>query len=327
MDLNLKDEIDKSNNNMILKTALELLEPYLNQKANEFIMNEPYKVWIDKGGGNWEVKEDERLTTEFLNSFITQLAYLRKQDFNKNNPALSCELPYPFNRYRVQAEHQSILFNSEISINIRIPARQRFSLQAFELSENCIKKGFSYEKIIENVKNHKTILVSGGTGSGKTSFLNALISYIDKNERIVTIEDSQELFIENKNVTRIAVPKIANEIFSYKRGIDIAMRKRPDRLFIGEIDIANTFSFLRACNTGHEGSLSTLHANTPEDAIKAILTNIAIGGGITNPDNKLLFELIKSSINLIIQIKRLGDKRVITDIIDLKNDDIEFLKA
>lgn len=189
------------------------------------------------------------------------------------------------------------------------------------------KKGWTYEKIKDLIKNKKNVLVSGGTGSGKTSFLNSLMGEIDPNERIVTIEDAQELYIENENKTQLAVPKEESEIYSYQTAINNAMRLRPDRLFLGEIDIRNTFTFLRVNNTGHAGNLSTLHANNPEDAIKAIITNIILGGGLQNPDNKMLTELIITAIDFIIQISRnkKTGTRDITDILDLKNDYAKLL--
>ena len=101
--------------------------------------------------------------------------------------------------------------------------------------------------------------------------------------------------------------------------IDNAMRLRPDRLFLGEIDIRNTFSFLRVNNTGHTGNLSTLHANSPKDAIKAIITNTILGGGLGgNVDNKTITDLIITAIDYIIQIQRVKNQRIITDILDLK---------
>lgn len=102
------------------------------------------------------------------------------------------------------------------------------------------------------------MLISGGTGSGKTSFLNSLLGEIDENQRVVSIEDSQELNLDHiKNKTQLAVPKDANEIYGYQKAINNALRLKPERLLLGEIDIRNTFSFLRINNTGHEGSLST----------------------------------------------------------------------
>lgn len=96
------------------------------------------------------------------------------------------------------------------------------------------------------------------------------------------------------------------------------MRLRPDRLFLGEIDIRNTFSFLRVNNTGHTGNLSTLHANSPKDAVKAIITNTILGGGMGTSDPKILQDLIVTAIDYIIQIKRVKNERIITDILDLK---------
>ena len=311
---------------IILKNILNVLKPYLNLNANELIFNQPCEINIDYGD-HWEVVKDEKLDAKFLNSFLVELATRRNQRFDESHCHLSCELPSPFLRYRVQAQHKSSLFNSEIAICIRIPSKEIYPLESFILSEKCINNGWSYEKIKDLIHKKKNVLLSGGTGSGKTSFLNSLMGEIDPSERVVTIEDSQELRVENINKTQLAVPKIATEIYSYQVAIDNAMRLRPDRLFLGEIDIRNTFSFLRVNNTGHACNLSTLHANNPKDAIKAIKTNIILGGGLSNVDESMLDSLIMTAIDYIIQIARVKNKRVITDILNLKEIDIARMIA
>ena len=304
-------------NSLLLNNALEVLAPYLNMEANELIFNQPKEIFVDKGG-EWEIIKDERLDYNFLESFLIELAIKRNQLFNEKHCHLSCELPAPFLRYRVQAQHKSSLFNSEIALCIRIPSKEQFPLESFTLGQLCLEKGITYEKIRKIVRKKRNALVSGGTGSGKTSFVNSLMGEIDINERMVTIEDSQELRIENPNRTQLAVPKTESEIYSYTEAINNAMRLRPDRLFLGEIDIRNTFTFLRVCNTGHAGNLSTLHANSPEDAIEAIITNIILGGGLTNADTNMLLRQIRTAMKYIIQIQRIGKERVISDVINIK---------
>lgn len=306
------------NVSLVLENILiNKLDKYLRLEANELIFNKPCEINIDYGT-HWETIEDEELSYNVLNDFLVELATRRNQRYDEKHCHLSCELPEPYLRYRVQAQHKSSLFNSDISICIRIPSKQQYPLEAYELSDLVKTQGWTYEKLKELIHKHKNVLVSGGTGTGKTSFLNSLMCEIDPNERIVTIEDSQELRIDNKNKTQLAVPKIANEVYSYQVAIDNAMRLRPDRLFLGEIDIRNTFSFLRVNNTGHTGNLSTLHANSPKDAVKAIITNTILGGGMGTPDPKILQDLIVTAIDYIVQIQRVKNKRVITDILDLK---------
>ena len=300
--------------NAVLAHKLEVLDKYLRLEANELIFNRSYEIYVDYGD-TWDIIEDKRLSPAFLHDFLTQLALRRNQRFNQKYPSLSCELPEPYLRYRVQAQHQSILFNSDISICIRIPSKKRFDLESFILHENLIQQGWNHQKIKDFIKNKKNVLISGGTGSGKTSFLNSLMQEIPLQDRVVTIEDSQELFVENPNKTQIAVPKEENSIYTYTTAINNAMRLRPDRLFLGEIDIRNTLTFLRVNNTGHSGNLSTLHANNSKDAINAIITNAMFGG---MNDREALRDYIRSAIDYIIQIERIGKKRLIVEILDVK---------
>ncbi len=313
-------QTDTRTNSLILDNCLQTLHPYLTLKANELIFNEPKRIFVDKGD-NWEEIIDENLNYDFLESFLIELATRRNQRFDEKHCHLSCELPPPYYRYRVQAQHKTSLFDSEIAICIRIPSKEKFSLENFVLSAKCINKGWSYEKIKELIHNHQNVLISGGTGTGKTSFFNSLLMELDPSERVVSIEDSKELDLSHiKNKTQLAVPKDESEIYSYQGAINNAMRLRPDRLFLGEIDIRNTFAFLRVNNTGHAGNISTLHANDPKAAIKAIKANIILGGGLQNPDNNMLVEQIITAIDTIIQIKRERGARVITDILNLKEE-------
>ncbi|KGI55664.1 CpaF/VirB11 family protein [Campylobacter sp. MIT 97-5078] len=305
-------------NNPVLAHKLQVLDPYLGMKANELCINNIGEICIDKGD-SWEYIKDERLTIQFLDDFLTQLATRRGQRFNQKYCHLSCELPLPYARYRVQAQHKSSLFNSEVSICIRIPNKDKFDLENFILSQRVKNAKWDYEKIRALIREKKNVLISGGTGSGKTSFLNSLMGEISAEARVVTIEDSQELDLSHiKNKVQLAVPKEENEIYGYQQAINNAMRLRPDRLFLGEIDIRNTFTFLRVNNTGHAGNLSTLHANNPHDAIKAIITNVIIGGSLQNPDKTMLMELIITAIDYIIQITREGKTRIVSDILNLK---------
>ncbi len=298
----------------ILAHKLQILESYLSLKANELVINNVGEICID-WGQKWEYKNDSRLSYEFLESFLIQLAIRRGQRFNERYPSLSCELPPPYARYRLQAQHKSVLFHSEVCICIRIPSQKKFGIEAFILAENLREK-WNYERIKALIHQKKNVLISGGTGTGKTSLLNALMSEISQDERIVSIEDSQELMLTNHNKTQLALPKEENEMYGYTQAINNAMRLRPDRLLLGEIDIRNTLAFLRLSNTGHEGNLSTLHANTSYDAINALITN-AMFGGIHDRD--ALKSYIRTAIDYIIQIKRDKHQRIISEILEVKN--------
>jgi pilus assembly protein CpaF len=160
------------------------------------------------------------------------------------------------------------------------------------------------------VKARLNILISGGTGSGKTTFLNMLSESIPHNERIVTIEDSAELQLRQPHVVRLETrpPNIEGTGQVTQRQLVInALRMRPDRIILGEVRGAEALDMLQAMNTGHDGSLTTLHANAPRDALTRLETMIQMAA--TNIGEKAMRQQVASAIDLVIQLSRLSDGR------------------
>ncbi len=152
------------------------------------------------------------------------------------------------------------------------------------------------------------ILISGGTGSGKTTLLNILSAFIPKDERIVTIEDSAELQLQQEHVVRLETRPANTEgrgEYTQRDLVKNSLRMRPDRIVIGEVRSVEAFDMLQAMNTGHDGSLATVHANTPRDALARVENMVAMGG--FNLPDKVVREQIASAINLVVQIERLED--------------------
>ncbi len=153
------------------------------------------------------------------------------------------------------------------------------------------------------------IFISGGTGSGKTTFLNALSQYIPKNERIITIEDNAELQIQNiKNLVRLEARNANVEgtgEVTIRDLIKSALRMRPDRIIVGEVRSAEAIDMLQALNTGHDGSLSTGHANSPKDMISRLETMVLMGMDLPLP---AIERQIASGLDIIVHLGRLRDK-------------------
>ena len=158
------------------------------------------------------------------------------------------------------------------------------------------------------VRSRLNVLISGGTGSGKTTLLNVLSGYIPHDERIVTIEDSAELQLRQPHVVRLETrpPNIEGEGAVPQRMLLInALRMRPDRIIVGEVRGAESIDMLQAMNTGHDGSLTTLHANTPRDALTRLETMVSMAN--LNLPEKAMRQQIASAINVVVQTARLSD--------------------
>jgi pilus assembly protein CpaF len=163
------------------------------------------------------------------------------------------------------------------------------------------------------------VVISGGTGAGKTTLLNALSAYIPTTERIVTIEDSAELQLQQPHVVRLETrpPNIEGKGEVTQRDlVKNALRMRPDRIVIGEVRGGEAIDMLQAMNTGHDGSLTTIHANTPRDALARLETMIQMTG--MRLSDRAMRQQIASAINLVVQVARLTDgTRRITSISEI----------
>jgi pilus assembly protein CpaF len=168
------------------------------------------------------------------------------------------------------------------------------------------------------VKARISILIAGGTGSGKTTLLNILSQYIPRNERLVTIEDAAELRLAQENIVRLETrpPNIEGLGAVKQRQLLInCLRMRPDRIIMGEIRGEEAFDMLQAMNTGHEGSMTTIHANTPRDAISRLESMVAMG--MTLPE-KSVRQQIASAITIVVQATRMSDgSRKVTSVAEI----------
>jgi pilus assembly protein CpaF len=152
------------------------------------------------------------------------------------------------------------------------------------------------------------VIVSGGTGAGKTTLLNALSSFISNKERIVTIEDAAELTLKQRHTVRLETrpPDIEGQGAVRQRQLVVnALRMRPDRIIVGEVRGEEALDMLQAMNTGHDGSLTTIHANTPRDALYRLDTMVAMAN--LNIPDRAVRQQIASAVNLLVQVSRMAD--------------------
>lgn len=256
----------------LLKRHLRPLEKYFKLKQKglvEICINQPGQIWLETLDG-WQEKKDPALSLQTLNHIVSTLATVRGQAFDEKTPFLSTALP-EFG-FRIQAVGDG-LSESGMTISIRIAQAQRFDLDSYMSKADA-------KELKAEIESGKTLLVAGGTSSGKTTLLNSAIRYIPMGDRLVVIEDTKELVVDQPNTVRWVKSKTGTDVaqVTYKDIINSAMRVRPDRILMGELDLDNTAPFLRLVNSGHGGSLATVHAGGTREAIDAIVMNAQLAG-------------------------------------------------
>ena len=271
-------------------------------EITEVMINGYRDIFVERSG-RLQKLENHFESRQELETIITKFVSQSGRVVNESEPIVDTHLE---DGSRVNVVMPPVALNGPI-VTIRRFPREAMTVQKL-ISYGSITPEVA-EVLELLVRARYNIFVSGGTGSGKTTFLNALSNFIPRDERIITIEDSAELQIKNidnlvRLETRNAGPDGSGAI-TIKDLIKSALRMRPDRIVVGEVRGAEALDMLQAMNTGHDGSLTTCHANAPRDAISR-LENMVLMSGIDFPVTAIR-EQIASAINLIIQQNRLPD--------------------
>ena len=295
------------------------LEPYLRDGSlTEVMVNGAHDIWIERDGRLSRVEAsfaDEAHLRRTIDKIVAKVG--RRVD--ETSPMVDARLP---DGSRVNAIIPPLaLDGSKLTI-------RKFSADPFTVEDLISFDTLtpSAARLLEAcVKGRLNILVSGGTGAGKTTTLNVLSSFIPENERIVTIEDAAELRLHQEHVLRLESRPANIEGRGAVHIRDLvrnALRMRPDRIVVGEIRDAAALDMLQAMNTGHDGSISTVHANSPRDALARVETMVMMAG--MDLPSRVIREQVSSAVDVIIQQTRLkdGTRRVtaITEIVGMEGE-------
>ena len=281
-------------------------------EITEIMVNGPKKVFVERKGKLVKsnvVFEDDSHVLRVIDRIILPLG----RHIDADSPTVDARLP---DGSRVNAVVRPVAIDGP-SITIRKFSKDKLTVGDL-INFGSITKQMS-EFLQACVKARFNILISGGTGSGKTTLLNVLSGFIPDNERIITIEDAAELQLQQDHVMRMET-KTANVeghgAVTIRDLVRNSLRMRPDRIVIGEVRGGEALDMLQAMNTGHDGSLTTLHANSPRDALSRVETMVLMAG--MDLPIKVVRQQISSAIDLIVQQSRLKDgQRKITAITEV----------
>ncbi|ETO91955.1 MAG: P-type DNA transfer ATPase VirB11 [Candidatus Xenolissoclinum pacificiensis L6] len=316
-----------------LNKYLQPLEDvFAEEGVNEISINQPKEIWKEKQG-NITKHRVEALSLVHLKGLAQLIAQSTEQVINEEHPLLSATLP---NGYRVQVVHPPACDPKTVAMSIRKPSPLKMTLEDYKkggmfdnvkledaiddemiMLQNLIKEHNVYEFLRKSVLLKKNIIISGGTSTGKTTFTNALLRTIPSDERLITAEDAREIELsDHENSVHLLASKggQGRSKVSIQDLIEACLRLRPDRIIVGELRGAEAFSFLRAINTGHPGSISTLHADNPKMALEQLkLMVLQAGLGITQEQ---VMDYIIHVVDAIVQLKReKGGRRFVSEIL------------
>jgi pilus assembly protein CpaF len=278
------------------------LEPLLaDPTVSDILVNTYKRVYVERKGilelTNVQFRDDAHLM-----GIIDRIVSAIGRRVDESSPMVDARLA---DGSRVNAIIPPLAVDGPC-MSIRRFGRERLNSQ--DLLLNKTLTAAMLELLQGCVKARLNILISGGTGAGKTTFLNVLSSYISNRERIVTIEDAAELQLHQEHVVRLETrpPNIEGKGAVQQRQLVInSLRMRPDRIIVGEVRGEEALDMLQAMNTGHDGSLATIHANSPRDALARLETMVAMAS-LNIPDNAIRRQ-IASAVDVVVQVSRLSD--------------------
>ncbi|WP_295496388.1 P-type DNA transfer ATPase VirB11 [Sphingorhabdus sp. EL138] len=292
--------------------------------VTEILVNRPQEIWIERlGVAQMERHDAPQVDSQLLERLAHQIARINHQGVSRESPLLAAILP---GGARVQMVLPPAT-RGDVALAIRKHRLQDMTLESyFEQSalpsvRNVADDSSVLASLLQEqdylgffraaVAARKTILISGGTSSGKTTLLNALLKEIPKHERVIAIEDTPEIRLSSDNA--LGLVAVAGDQGEAKVTIDdlmrASLRMRPDRLIVGELRGGETVTFLRAINTGHPGSISTVHANSPRGAFEQIaFICMQAGLGLGRQET---MDYARSMIDIVIQLDRHSGHRAI----------------
>jgi pilus assembly protein CpaF len=278
------------------------LEPLLRDtRISDILVNGKDHVFVERGGILSKIEasfRDDAHLMQIIDRIVSRVG--RRVD--ESSPMVDARLP---DGSRVNAIIPPLALDGP-ALSIR-----RFGTGPIAANQLVALKSISAEMmevLAAAVRARISILISGGTGAGKTTFLNILSQYIPKTERIVTIEDAAELQLAQENIVRLETrpPNVEGTGAIRQRQLLVnSLRMRPDRIIIGEVRGEEAFDMLQAMNTGHEGSMATIHANTTRDALSRLESMVAMSS--MNLPEKTVRQQIASALTIVVQVSRMSD--------------------
>jgi type IV secretion system protein VirB11 len=314
-----------------LRTYLTPFAPWLDRPdVTDILVNKPGEIWIDGARGFERIAAPD-VTDMMLQRLAQQIAAHTSQGVSREHPLLAATLP---DGARVQVVTPPAT-RGNVALAIRKHVVQDLTLGDYEAGgafanakravsgqrttadidlAQVLDRGDIRSFFSQAVKQGRNIVISGGTGTGKTTFLNALLKEIPDTDRVLVIEDTPEVKLQHPNA--VGLVAVGSELGETRVGIDellrASLRMRPDRLMVGEIRGPEAFTFLRAVNTGHPGSLTTVHADSPDGALEQIaFMTLQAGLTLTRAD---IIDYAKSVIDIVVQLGRSQGKRSVSSV-------------
>jgi len=318
---------------------VEALDVYLKpiniilskEGISEISINSPNEAWVEKRGDMFKI-DLPGYNLKHLKSLARLVAQSTDQKISEEQPLLSATLPGGF---RIQVVFPPACENTTVVMSIRKKSEIVWTLEDYEkmgafdstsagapkddsnvVLSKLLKAGMIKQFLYKAILIRKNIIISGGTSTGKTTFTNACLGAIPKIERLISVEDAREIDLSthpNRVCLLASKGGQGRANVTVQSLIEACLRLRPDRIIVGELRGSEAFSFLRAINTGHPGSISTLHADTPNMALQQLKLMVMQAGLGMPPED--IFNYIKNVVDVVVQLKRgAKGKRYISEI-------------
>lgn len=292
-------------------------------------INRPGELWVESVGGGVERMHEPGLDEKLLGRLARQIAAHSSQGISRAQPLLAATLP---DGSRVQIAAPPATRDGHI-FAIRRHVSADLSLTDWEDSDAFASSGSHSDELAAHrqfqalvgreaatflrkaVRDRRNILVSGGTSTGKTTFLNSLLAEVPEEERLILIEDTAELHLRHENAVGLIAARgeLSEAKVSAEDLLIAALRMRPDRIILGELRGMEAFTFLRAVNTGHPGSMTTVHADTPQRAIEQLALLVLQAGSKLSRDD--VRHYVRESVDVFVQLERSGGKRRVSQVL------------